>query len=360
MATLFENLCSHRLFVTAPLEALSVGLIFFNNPQLQPWNRGDPRFAVHIGHDGEVLSKTAVLHSDLPNYLCDACGLLVNERTVYCSRYAHIPIQLAYVMQPCVANIGDRIKFQAMFSIFLNGYVVNVYRKVHSAPSIPYKLSNFGLRALLEVSVKWEGLPFGYVWTRNKQLGIIHDPEGILSAALLSPLRLSVFRVYVTDTGPSAFSRFRLRGLASTLTVDGDNLTKNGHMFVGKLMGISTGNGSVFAPKYGTLEIQFGMKSTVGWERVRPGSWISFTMASDPRPPLFTVIEWERIPKLPLQCFITPNDFQGKGDVTSHLYKRGSKGKLAALRVCLVYFGLMIYKRIIWHLWSVFFCCSLI
>lgn len=82
----------------------------------------------------------------------------------------------------------------------------------------------------LEVSVKWEGLPFGYVWTRNKQLGIVHDPEGILSAALLSSLRLSVFRVYVTDTGPSAFSRFRLRELASTLSVDGDSLTKNGHV----------------------------------------------------------------------------------------------------------------------------------
>uniref|UniRef100_A0A9J2PGL4 Uncharacterized protein n=1 Tax=Ascaris lumbricoides TaxID=6252 RepID=A0A9J2PGL4_ASCLU len=256
-----------------------------------PWNRGDPRFAIHIGHDGEVLSKVAMLHSDLPNHLCDACGLLVNERTVYCSRYAQIPIQLACVVQPCEVNIGDRIKFQAMFSIFLNGYVVNAYRK-------------------LEVSVKWEGLPFGYVWTRNKQLGIVHDPEGILSAALLSSLRLSVFRVYVTDTGPSAFSRFRLRELASTLSVDGDSLTKNGHMFVGKLIGISTGNGSIFAPKYGTLKIHFGMKSTAGWEQVKPGSWISFTMASDPQPPLFTVIEWERISKLPVQCFLTPDDYQ--------------------------------------------------
>lgn len=81
--------------------------------------------------------------------LCDACGLLVNERTVYCSRYAQIPIQLACVVQPCEVNIGDRIKFQAMFSIFLNGYVVNAYRKVYSAPSIPYKLSNAGLRALV-------------------------------------------------------------------------------------------------------------------------------------------------------------------------------------------------------------------
>lgn len=81
-------------------------------------------------------------------------------------------------------------------------------------------------------------------------------------------------------------------------------------MFVGKLIGISTGNGSIFAPKYGTLKIHFGMKSTAGWEQVKPGSWISFTMASDPQPPLFTVIEWERISKLPVQCFLTPDDYQ--------------------------------------------------
>lgn len=70
------------------MERCQLFLIFFDSLVLQPWNRGDPRFAIHIGHDGEVLSKVAMLHSDLPNHV--RCFLAFIFSSVYSSVFTDV------------------------------------------------------------------------------------------------------------------------------------------------------------------------------------------------------------------------------------------------------------------------------
>ncbi|VDM48799.1 unnamed protein product [Toxocara canis] len=165
------------------------------------------------------------------------------------------------------------------------------------------------LPSQLEVYVKSAGLPFGYFWTKNKQLGIVHDPEGLLSAVVLSSHNC-VFRVYVTDMGPNAFSRFRIKEVASIIGDKCTDRTIDEPVFLEDVMGIAIGNGGVFAPQYGTLRICFGVKSVAGWKNLTSGSWIRFTCASDPRPPFFIVMEWQLVSLQPVRSVRTANGYQ--------------------------------------------------
>lgn len=57
-------------------------------------------------------------------------------------------------------------------------------------------------------------LPFGYLRAVNEDLGVVNDPLGLLTPALLNSPKDTIFDVYVADTGASAFARFRIQDIS--------------------------------------------------------------------------------------------------------------------------------------------------
>lgn len=67
----------------------------------------------------------------------------------------------------------------------------------------------------MEVYAKWEPtLPMGYLWSEDKDLGLIHDPDRLLLPILLSKNPYAPVCVYVADVGPSRLSRFAIKDLS--------------------------------------------------------------------------------------------------------------------------------------------------
>lgn len=69
-------------------------------------------------------------------------------------------------------------------------------------------------------------MPYGYFWSKNKVLGLIHDSKGLLLPFLLNDnLKHDIIQVFVVDTGPNAFSRFGVKELCDS-AVEKMNKTK--------------------------------------------------------------------------------------------------------------------------------------
>lgn len=58
----------------------------------------------------------------------------------------------------------------------------------------------------------------GHLWCKDKDLGLIHDPDKLLLPILLGKNPCAPICVYVADTGPSCLSRFAVKDLSDIAT----------------------------------------------------------------------------------------------------------------------------------------------
>ncbi|OZC08533.1 hypothetical protein X798_04467 [Onchocerca flexuosa] len=234
-----------------------------------PWNREDPRFLTIISSDSgesDLDLMEAIPQVSYPYEIYDMQGVLVSERNVYSSDYPDVKIALAYVKRERHTPFGSCIYFNAFYSIPLRLYV-------------------------LEVHAKWEpDLPMGYLWSKDKDLGLIHDADGLLLPILLSKNPYAPVCVYVADTGPSRLSRFTVKDL-SGMTATKANAVINNYAELSD-DGLILGDGSVLASHYLCLKIRFDSSSPKGWDKLVPGTWIKFTARNPAGMPDFKINTW--------------------------------------------------------------------
>ncbi|VDM51138.1 unnamed protein product [Toxocara canis] len=262
-----------------------------------PWNREFHRYVVEV-HDEEDENECCDMSPDngfgLPAVLTDMVGLRTGGHTVLCFKYKHVPFLLAYCPPNRNSTLGDVIVFDASYSGPLRAYVIDFFKKKADVPSYGSKMMNFGTLPVLEVSARLSGLPLGYLRAVNDDLGIVHDRHGLLTPALLSAPKETIFEVYVADMRPNAFSRLSIRDVSEGTA----NLVKRyaalGYKPLKDLEGITIGSGRVFSREYAMLQIRFGNGSTDGWEELTPGTWIKFSAASDKGSPDFVVQKWTK------------------------------------------------------------------
>ncbi|VDN04370.1 unnamed protein product [Thelazia callipaeda] len=257
-----------------------------------PWNHRDPRFVATADSDSENDAESNYFSKLMyPYEVYDVQGVLISERNIYSADYPDVRIVLAYVKRERRTPVGGRMYFTAYYSVPLQSYVVRSYRSFEQKPFI-VKLFDFGSLFLLEVNVKWDqDLPMGYLWSRNKELGLIYDSDGLLVPALLGKSPYASVHVYVADTGPSRLSRFSIKDLSDAATRRVDAVTCNGYTDISD-SGLFLGNDSVLASRYYCLKIVFDENSQEGWKKLRPGTWIKFTAGSSCGLPNFKVKSW--------------------------------------------------------------------
>uniref|UniRef100_A0A915PRM1 Uncharacterized protein n=1 Tax=Setaria digitata TaxID=48799 RepID=A0A915PRM1_9BILA len=257
-----------------------------------PWNRKDPRFVTMINSDesDSDLGDTADQES-YPYEIYDIQGVLVSERNVYSSKYPDVMIMLAYVRRERHTPVGTCIHFNAYYSIPLQSYVIRSYRHSEKKPftSKPFE---FGSLILLEVYANWEpDLPMGHLWSKDKDLGLIHDLDGLLLPALLGKNPYAPVCVYVADTGLSRLSRFAIKDLSDMATEKTNAVMNSGYAEISD-SGLVLGEGSVLCTRYLCLKIRFDNNSPNGWNNLIPGTWIKFTASSSIGIPDFKIRSW--------------------------------------------------------------------
>lgn len=79
--------------------------------------------------------------------------------------------------------------------------------------------------------MKWAPeLPMGHLWSKDKDLGLIHDSDGLLLPALLGKNPYAPLCVYVADTGPSHLSRFGIKDLSDLATSKANAVMNSGYV----------------------------------------------------------------------------------------------------------------------------------
>ncbi|KAM3727348.1 P-granule-associated protein [Dirofilaria immitis] len=258
-----------------------------------PWNRGDLRFVTVVNSDTDESdsdSKKIVPKISYPYEIYDVQGVLVSERNVYSSKYPDMKIALAYVKRGRRTPVGSCINFNAYYSIPLQLYVVRSYYLLEK--SFRIKPFEFGSLFLLEVCAKWNpNLPMGHLWSKDKDLGLIYDADGLLLPILLDKNPCASVCVYVADTGPSCLSRFAVKDLSDITASKTNAIMKNGYAELSD-DGLILGDGSVLACRYLCLKIFFDNNSPKGWDKLTPGTWIKFTAQSPAGIPNFKIKTW--------------------------------------------------------------------
>uniref|UniRef100_A0A158Q6V0 DUF1618 domain-containing protein n=1 Tax=Elaeophora elaphi TaxID=1147741 RepID=A0A158Q6V0_9BILA len=259
-----------------------------------PWNHENPRYITVISSDTDESDsdpKNDLRHVSYPYEISGAEGILISERNVYSTQYRDVKISLAHVKRFGHTRIGCYIHFNAYYSIPLQLYVVRSYRPLEKQP-FKWKPFEFGSLFLLKVYVTWiPTLPMGYLWSEDKDLGLIHDADRLLLPILLDKNPDAPICVYVADVGPSRLSRFAVKDLSDVATKKANAVMSSGYPELSD-DGLVLDDGSILAPSHLCLEIRFDNSSPKGWEKLIPGTWIYFTAWSPPGMPDFRIKAW--------------------------------------------------------------------
>ncbi|EFO23521.2 hypothetical protein LOAG_04961 [Loa loa] len=261
-----------------------------------PWNHEDPRFVTVISNDTDESdsdSREGNPQALYPIEIYNVQGVLVGERNVYSRQYPDVKIALAYVKRGRHTPVGSCIQFNAYYSIPLQLYVVRSYRRLEK--QFKTKPFEFGSQFLLEIYANWgSNLPMGHLWSKGKDLGLIHDADRLLLPVLLSQNPYGPVCVYVAYTGPSRLSCFAIKDLSDVATKKANAVMNNGYAELSS-DGLVLGDGLLLASDYLCLEIRFDCSSQKGWDKLVPGTWVKFTACSPAGKPDFRIKTWNSI-----------------------------------------------------------------